>query len=159
LIEFTKMTTTQPNRLDWKMQSSEIDLATIEAYHATHYTVLTPEPFVLRVGEVSSRMADILANQKVSCAAFLTAWNPFSRRATEAENAVAQQTLLAELSAVGRRTIPGFGKDPSGLWPGEDSVLVLDLSFKQACNLGLKYSQNAILWVGPNACPELVLLR
>ena len=115
MIGSTDMTTLQLISLDWKIGKSEIDPATIEAYRSTHYTVLTPELFVLRVGETSSRLADLLANENASCAAFLTAWNPFSNIATDAENLATQQALSIELADLGRLIVPGFGKDPSGI--------------------------------------------
>jgi hypothetical protein len=141
------------------MDISEIDSATIAAYRAAHYTVHAPEQFTLHVGEVSSRLADLMASEKSPCAAFITAWNPFSQVATQAENSAAQQALLGDLVALGVTSFPGFGKDPSGSWPGEESFLVLGLALEQARDLGIKYGQNAILWTGLDACPELVLLR
>ena len=141
------------------MDISEIDSVTIAAYLAAHYSVLAPEPFVMLVGEVSSGLADLMAAEKAPSAAFVTAWNPFSQVTTEAENTAAQQALLADLAALGVTFFPGFGKDPSGLWPGEESLLVLGLSLEKARRLGFKYGQNAILWAGLDACPELVLLR
>lgn len=153
------MTRAQAKLQGWGMGRSEIAAETIEAYCAAHYTVLTPEPFILHVGEASGRLADLMASEKATCAAFITAWNPFSQIATGAENSAAQQSLLGDLSALGLVSFPGFGKDPSGLWLGEDSVLVLDLALEEARNLGIEYGQNAILWTGLDACPELVLLR
>jgi len=64
------------------MEYSKIDSETIAAYRAAHYTVLAPEPFVLHPGVVSSRLADLMAREKASCSAFITAWNPFSLIAT-----------------------------------------------------------------------------
>jgi hypothetical protein len=141
------------------MENSKIDSATIAAYRAAHYAVLAPVPFVLHVGEVSSRLADLLADEKASCAAFLTAWNPFSQVATEASNSAAQFALLNDLSKRGLITVPGFGKDPSGLWPGEESFLVIGLQLEQAKQMGIEYRQNAIIWTACHACPELILLR
>jgi len=141
------------------MDSSEIDPATIAAYRAAHYSVLTTESFELLVGEVSSDLVRLMAAEMASCAAFITAWNPFSQFATAAENIAAQDALRGDLVALGAKFIPGFGKDPSGLWPGEESLLVFGLELERARDLGIKYGQNAILWTGLEACPELVLLR
>ena len=141
------------------MDISDIDSATIAAYRAAHYSVLAPEPFVLLVGEVSNGLADLMAAEKSPCAAFVTAWNPFSQVTTAVENTAAQQALLGDLIALGVTSFPGFGKDPTGLWPGEESFLVLGLSLEKARDLGIKYGQNAILWTGLDACPELLLLR
>ena len=55
--------------------------------------------------------------------------------------------------------IDGIGCDPSGCWPGEASCLVLGLSIDIARALGTEFEQNAIVWCGADAVPELVLLR
>ena len=141
------------------MENSKIDSATIAAYRAAHYTVLAPVPFVLQVGGVSSRLADVLAMHGASCAAFLTAWNPFSAIVTEGENSAAQNSLMNDLRQLGIITVQGFGQDPAGTWPGEESLLAIGLSLEQAVHLGSKYKQNAIVWVAIDACPELILLR
>jgi hypothetical protein len=51
----------------------------------------------------------------------------------------------------------GQGEDPS--WLAEASFLVLGLGREEASDLGRKYGQNAIVWVGSDGVPELVLLR
>jgi hypothetical protein len=41
----------------------------------------------------------------------------------------------------------------------EASVGVFGISMENACELGIRYRQNAIIWVGEDATPQLVLLR
>ena len=144
---------------DIPMENSKIDAATIAAYQAAHYEVLDPIPFVLRVGEVSTRLADLLTREEVRCVGFITAWNPFSDVVTAADNSAAQTSLLNELSARGFSTVPGFGRDPSGQWPGEENLLVIGLPLEEVRQLGIKYRQNAVIWSGEKAVPELILLR
>jgi hypothetical protein len=141
------------------MESSKIDSATIAAYRAAHYEVLEPDPFVLHVGLVSTRLADLLMREQASCVGFITAWNPFSENVTEADNSAAQSSLMKELIERGFSTVPGFGKDPSGKWPSEESLLVIGLSLEEVKQLGIKYRQNAVIWSGEKAVPELILLR
>ena len=71
----------------------------------------------------------------------------------------AQQQLLRQLSLEGFPALNALGIDPSGDWPGEESVFVPGLSLDRAKLLGSKFGQNAIVWVGPDAVPQLVLLR
>jgi len=54
--------------------------------------------------------------------------------------------------------LPAFGQHPSGGWPGEASFFVLGVSCAAAQSLGRKFEQNAILWCGPDAVPQLFLL-
>lgn len=53
----------------------------------------------------------------------------------------------------------GEGKQPSGDWEGEDSLLVLGINLEDAKAVWIKWGQNAILWSGADGVPQLILLR
>jgi hypothetical protein len=55
--------------------------------------------------------------------------------------------------------IPGIGVHPTGEWRGEPSYLVPGLSRAAAEELGSRFEQNALIWSGADAVPELLLLR
>lgn len=131
----------------------------ILAYEATDFRVLEPQEFTLRVGQRSAELQSLYVDMGVTCAGYLTAWNPFSKEASELENENAQQQLLRQLSLEGFPALNALGIDPSGDWPGEESLFVPGLSLDRAKLLGSKFGQNAIVWVGPDAMPQLVLLR
>ena len=138
---------------------TEIPRELIRAYEATDFRVLEPQEFTLRVGQRSAELQSLYVDMGVTCAGYLTAWNPFSKEASELENENAQQQLLRQLSLDGFPALNALGIDPSGDWPGEESVFVPGLSLDRAKLLGSKFGQNAIVWVGPDAVPQLVLLR
>lgn len=138
---------------------TEIPHELILAYEATDFRVLEPQEFTLRVGQRSAELQSLYVDMGVTCAGYLTAWNPFSKEASELENENAQQQLLRQLSLDGFPALNALGIDPSGDWPGEESVFVPGLSLDRAKLLGSKFGQNAIVWVGPDAVPQLVLLR
>ncbi|HEX5364093.1 MAG TPA: DUF3293 domain-containing protein [Gallionella sp.] len=138
---------------------SEIDPSTIKAYRETNYYIAAPAPFVLRVGVTSEALARICAQHRTDCCAFVTASNPYSRLVDDQENADRQAGLARELERRGLTFFHGTGRHPSGSWPAESSYLVLGLSLADAKMLGEAYQQNAILWCGPDAVPELILLR
>lgn len=131
----------------------------VEAYVATDFTVLEPCPFTLRVGRRSTELAKVYTRMAVSSAGYLTAWNPYSATTSAQENATAQQSLIRSLSIEGYPTLKALGVDPSGAWPGEDSVLVPGLGLERAKSFGIEFGQNAIVWAGDDAVPRLVLLR
>lgn len=131
----------------------------LAAYMATDFKVLEPWPFVLRVGHISQALVDLYGQIDVECAGFLTAWNPYSNETSFEENELAQQSLIQRLSYEGYPFLKALGVDPSGDWPGEDSVFVPGLDFERAKLLGTEFGQNAIVWVGADAVPELILLR
>ena len=135
------------------------DAALAAVYRVAVYRVdAVPDSFVLRVGERSPSLAALHATHAVTCSAFLTACNPMSVLQPDARNRLAQARLERELDAHGYVRYPGAGLDPAGTWPDEASVLVLGLPRPAAMSLGRAYGQNAILWCGADAVPELVLL-
>lgn len=138
---------------------TEIPRELIMAYEATDFRVLEPQEFTLRVGQRSDELQSLYVDLGVTCAAYLTAWNPFSKETSECENQNAQRQLLRKLSLEGFPALNALGIDPSGDWPGEESVFVPGISLDRAKVLGSEFGQNAIVWAGPDAVPQLVLLR
>ena len=138
---------------------SELDASLVTAYRETEYQVTEGEPFVLKVDEPCPALLGLYRAKNVSCAAFITACNPFSCELTDVENAVRQTELASELKRRSLSYLEGIGQHPSGGWPGEPSFLALGLSLEAAKSLGQTYGQNAIVWCGPEAVPNLVLLR
>lgn len=138
---------------------SDIDPSTIKAYLETNYYIAAPAPFVFQVGVPSEALARACAQHSANCCAFVTACNPYSLLIDEQTNAERQAELARELEQRGLPFFHGIGRHPSGSWPAETSYLVLGLPLSAAKTLGEKYRQNAILWCGPDAVPELILLR
>ena len=131
----------------------------ISAYRATRYRVFTSPDFELAVGQPSSALADLCRTHTVNSAAFLTAWNPEGNLQNETANREAFARLQERVASHGVTVIAGFGEDPDGAWAGEESLLALGLSREAACDIGAEFRQNAIVWAGADAVPELILLR
>lgn len=131
----------------------------ISAYRATRYRVFTSPDFELSVGQPSNALADLYRTHAVNSAAFLTAWNPEGNLQNETANREAFARLQARVASHGATVIAGFGEDPDGAWAGEESLLALGLSREAACEIGTEFRQNAIVWAGADAVPELILLR
>lgn len=131
----------------------------IAAYAATHFRVTgVPDPFVLQVGQRSAALEALHEAYSVGSSAFLTAWNPRSQPHSDNENRAAQAEMESALTVAGYVLLKGVGEDPSGRWPGEESVLALGIGCAEAEDIGRRYGQNAIVWAGTDAVPELVLL-
>lgn len=131
----------------------------LQAYRATDYHVEAAVPFVLRVGQASPDLLHLYAKHQCECAAFLTACNPFSESAAERENEFRQTELASELRKRGLNFIKGIGRDTLGKWPREPSFLVFGLSLEAAKRLWREQDQNVLIWCGPDAVPQLILLR
>jgi len=137
---------------------SDLSQKTITAYLETDYRVFGNSPFTLRIGQASKSLTELLRQQETNCAAFITACNPFSHKLDDMDNAARQAELAKELTQRGLIIIAGEGKHPSDDW-AEPSYLVLGLSLDESKALGNKYEQNAVVWCGSDAVPELILLR
>ncbi|MFA6921005.1 MAG: DUF3293 domain-containing protein [Gallionella sp.] len=135
-----------------------IEPSTIQAYLETDYCVFGRMPFVLRVGIASESLARLYRQYAASSGAFITACNPHGLIASEEANAACQAELAGELQRRCLDYIEGMGRHPHGDWPAEPSYFVLGLSLEEARLLGKKYRQNAIVWCGVDAVPELVML-
>ncbi|MFL9897919.1 DUF3293 domain-containing protein [Paraburkholderia fungorum] len=137
---------------------SVVDQATIQAYRETHFCVQGETPMTLLVDQRNETLAALHEASGVESSAFVTAWNPFSQQCDDETNANRQQALADELKVLGLRFVQGVGRHPSSTW-AEPSFLVLGISLEAAKQLGGRYEQNAVIWCGADAVPQLVLLR
>jgi hypothetical protein len=139
--------------------ASDIDPDTIQAYLDTEFRVFGDSPFVIHVGQGIKELASAHKSHRVECSAFITAWNPFSQILSLENNLVRQDALAEELARRSLSYVEGLGKHKSNQWPGEESFLVFGLTLEAAKTLGSKLEQNAIVWSGKDAVPQLILLR
>ena len=141
------------------MSGTAIPDALISAYSTTDYRVIsTDTPFALRIGQRSDELARLFVLTGQQGATFITAENPTSKTATAEENAANQVRLQQDLTKLGATVLAGAGEGQDPEWPAEASFLAIGLSRAQACELGHRYRQNAIVWIDAGAIPELVLL-
>jgi hypothetical protein len=131
----------------------------IRAYEETEYSVFAEKAFTIKVGQPNDLLVELHQLHQTSSSAFVTAWNPYSERKSDEANAKRQDKLVASIKERGFPYYLGVGKDPSGAWPGETSVLVLGTSLDEAKGLGTEWGQNAIIWTGADGVPHLILLK
>ncbi len=142
------------------MSTTAIPDELVAAYSATEYRVISDDHiFVLRIGKRSDELARKFVLTGQDGATFITAENPFSQAASAEENAANQANLYRDLAATGAVIMEGAGQGKDPAWPAEASYLAIGIPREKACELGRKYRQNAIVWIGSDAVPELVLLR
>ena len=140
------------------MFDSTIDAATIQAFRETEYRVHGDKPFTLRIGEASPVLAAVHKRHRVDSSAYVTAFNPYSEALDDAANAQRHARLGQELRQRSLVAIEGVGRHPSNGW-AETSYLILGLTLEAAKVLGACHEQNAIVWAGADAVPQLILLR
>lgn len=142
-----------------KIMQSQLDQTLINAYLKTHYHVRMAKHFILEIGKQSPELLRWQSIFGVDCSAFITAHNPLGVRLPDQENEDRNNILLSEVQAIYKTVVKGFGQDPLGEWPNEDSFLIFGISLDDAKAVGNKYEQNAIVWCGSDAVPQLILLR
>ena len=142
------------------MCESKIALEKIRAYRATDYRIgHTDKDIVLTIGQRSERLAALFAGNAVTCGAFLTAYNPLGTIQSDAANDQGHAELADKLRELGLQAIEGSGSEEGTEWPAEKSYFALGLALEPAKAIGTHFDQDAIVWVGPDAVPQLILLR
>lgn len=136
----------------------------VNAYLETDYKVFAYEgdtqerTFTMRVGQACEPLAHLFQERGIQCAAFVTAYNPYSAAHEDEDNETRQASLLQTLDQHKVVYRLGEGRHPSGKWPAEPSVLALNLPLDASKRLGMRLHQNAVLWCDARAIPHLVLL-
>jgi Protein of unknown function (DUF3293)/Methyltransferase domain len=125
----------------------------LELYESTRYKVSLPTgTLVLRHGETCAEL-DALLDEAAPWWAFITAWNPGSRRLSRRANEKRQAALVRELGKY--ELFPGKGIGEDKRWPPEMSVLVLGIPREEALERGRAWGQNAIV-LGARGSPAQV---
>lgn len=141
-------------------RSSKIPDQLVAEYHASRYLVSgSHREFALQVDVPSAELLTLYRQNQITCAAFITAWNPYSEPVSDDQNNAANRRLLAEIEHRDLKYLCGKGCGSDPTWPPEKSFLVLGITEADAKQLGRKFRQNAIVWAGVDASPQLLLLR
>ena len=131
----------------------------ISAYLETQYFVREPEPLTLRIGVANERVAAAFRRHLATSCAFVTAYNPCGAAIAEEDNLARHEAMRLDLKELDCAFYEGAGGHPDNGWPEEKSCLCFGLSFDDACDIGAKWGQDAIVWCGADCVPHLVLLR
>ena len=85
----------------------------------------------------------VRAVERLEACWVITAENPFSELRDAAENAAANERLVATIEAAGLATVALVGRAPDLSW-SEDCVAVRGASLQQVCSWGRAYDQHAV---------------
>lgn len=77
--------------------------------------------------------------------AIVTAWNPFSRELSDAENASRHEALVEAVHLAGLASHPAAGGDPAGQWKPEMSLAIIEPSDDQLDDWMIRFGQNAVV--------------
>jgi len=137
--------------------SNNIDQTLIKAYQNTIYKTHKPALEII-INQQNEPLTVFLFDNNAFTWAFVSASNPFSINITKEENKKRHQALINFVSHSGLRYLEGEGQSKDGEW-SEKSLLILDISKKEAIKLAQNFEQNAIVFGHFNRAPELVLCR
>ena len=112
----------------------------------------------IRIGERSAPLDALLAKHSARAWAFITAWNPASKKLDDAENRRRQEQLEADVKQGGYVFYRGAGVPNEKDWQPEESILILGIERGEAVQLGKKFGQAAIVIGALSTLPELVFL-
>jgi hypothetical protein len=104
-------------------------------------------------------LAELYQSHGVTCGAFITAYNPRSTVQADDANHQAHAQLAVRLQGLGVEVIEGSGSEEGTAWPAERSYFALGLTLELAKSVGTQFEQDAIVWTGSDAIPQLILLR
>ncbi len=142
------------------MRNSEIIEDKIAAYHSTHYCIQTKAGLItLKIGEYTSNLLTLFKSSSQQCGVVITAFNPYGKLIDHETNQATNKQLGEHLSSLSSMVLEAEGVDPLGIWPSEPSFFALGINRDVARSLGVHYLQDAVVWIGADAVPELVLLR
>lgn len=141
-------------------QKTQIHPDKVRAYQATDYRLgHTSQDIILTVGQRSERLITLFTDNAVNCGAFLTAYNPRGAIQPDAANDLAHAQLATKLLELGLQAIEGSGSEDGTEWPSEKSYFALGIALDSAKEIGIHFDQDAIVWIGEDAVPQLILLR
>lgn len=139
--------------------NSTISQSLLDSYTSAEYHVHTQPPFILKIGVPSNELAQLYEANNCKCAAFITAYNPYSQELTRDVNKLRNQKLEALIQSKCFKYFQGVGKCASDDGEGEVSFLILGIDKDTASDLGKQFEQNAIVWCSADADPQLILLK
>ena len=133
-----------------------LDPELLAAYLETDYFISDDPPLLMNIGKQNGDLQILLASFGVDQAAFITAWNPRSRKLSGDENDDRQSALLLEIEQLRHNYLVAYGERAD--WR-EYSYFVMGISKENASDLAQQFEQNAYVWIDDRGIPELVTLN
>ena len=126
-------------------------------YLRTAYRVTGVTPAIdIRIGEPCPPLDALLDKHATRNWAFITAWNPGSKKLDAGENQRRQATLEAEVKQDGYVFYRGAGVPDEKDWDPEESIFIMAIGKEAAVRLGRKFGQAAIV-VGDRSAPAQLI--
>ncbi|TLU67494.1 DUF3293 domain-containing protein [Thalassotalea litorea] len=119
----------------------------MQVYHDTLFSaIIDGDVLSIPLGKSNGELHHLLQQQGVYAAALISAYNPYSKKVSDKQNLVADQTLQDDLINQGYQFYVGEGRNDTSTWI-EPSALVLNIDRRNACALACQYQQNTFVFV------------
>lgn len=128
----------------------------IDSYLNTRFEV--DGKFTLQPRIRSVEIEGLFSEKNHQSASCITAFNPASKVCSDEENLSFHEKLIREVESMCVQFLPMLGRCPRGKWKNENGLLLLGVSLNQAKELGRKFNQNAIVFVGRDCIPEIYVI-
>jgi hypothetical protein len=137
-----------------------IDTNLVKAYLAAKYiVVIDGQEHRLQLDTPSPKVDELLINESISNAYFITPENPFSLELSDEENKLRHIRFLKTLTTDSHKYITGYGTDMHEKWGREKSYLILNANKKAMHQLAASFGQNGLLKYSIGRGAELLLMR
>ncbi|MBM75327.1 MAG: hypothetical protein CMK59_07990 [Proteobacteria bacterium] len=137
---------------------STIPSELLKAYTDTDYVVHASPDFILNISKHSNAFAQLTKTLRCWEAVFITAHNPYSKPQSPLKNKESNDLLEDEIIQNGWTYFKGVGQSKDCTWK-EDSFLIFNIDQQSAYNLGKRHRQNAVVWIGSNCTPILLICK
>ncbi len=127
-----------------------------QAYRTTHYTVKAGTGLDIHIGEHSPAADALLDAHHARRALLLSACNPFSEASSDTANQLRHGMLEMAMQSLGLPALSAEGRDPTGAWPPEASLLLIGTTPGQELRLLRDYEQHAAVLLQHGRPAELV---
>lgn len=127
----------------------------LEAFSAADYRVrVAGTKFVVRPGRRHEALDEALEHREW---AIVTAFNPRASQIGASENRARHRRLLQAVAGYGHQAHPAVNADPSGAWPDEAALLIVDAPFDEVDTIAARFEQAAVVTGRPGG-PALLRL-
>jgi hypothetical protein len=131
----------------------------LRSYCETDYIIKQKPPLIMRIGSRNLVFRQLSEQLGFTSCVFVTACNPFSQLLDPAANAIRYGHLFSLIMRLGIVFLEGEARHPSNGWPPEAGAWLWGLDIDAACAIGRRWQQNAVVWIGGDHVPQLLLLR
>ena len=128
----------------------------IDSYLKTSFEVVGK--FILRPRIKSDEIEKLFLQGGHQSASCITAFNPASKVCSDSENLSSHEKLIQEVESMQIQFASMIGHCIHGQWKSEKGLFLLGVSLDQAKQLGRKFNQNAIVFVGKDCIPEIYVI-